>query len=155
VAAGDKPERIMGLRVGMWRMLTRAVESGRIIPYLAGITLGVALVMALVLRVFDRQDFPTYGTAVWFSVVSITTVGYGDVVPTTVLGRVFAGVLTVFGVTFIAFITAVVTSALITSQEGQLERSLEQPLDVSEPAQAEALARIEERLEAIERSLSP
>jgi voltage-gated potassium channel len=140
----------------MWRMLTRAVQSGRIIPYLAGITVAAALVMALALRVFDREDFPTYGTALWFSVVSITTVGYGDVVPTNAVGRILAGALTVFAVTFIAFITAVVTSALITAQQEQLEESLEEPGVGDAPGStAEALARIERRLDAIERSLGP
>jgi voltage-gated potassium channel len=155
VAGTDRSERIMGLRPQVWRFIERGVRSGRIIPYLAGITIAVALAMALVLRVFDREDFPTYGTAVWFSVVTITTIGYGDVVPTTVVGRTLAGALTVFAVTFIAFVTAVVTSALITSQQRRLAEDLA-PSEGARPetgGSAEALARIELRLDAIEQSL--
>lgn len=144
----------MGLRPHVWRFIERGVRSGRIIPYLAGITIAVALAMALVLRVFDREDFPSFGTAVWFSVVTITTVGYGDVVPTTALGRTLAGGLTVFGVTFIAFVTAVVTSALITSQERRVAEDLGPPGGEHPGSEsAEALARIERRLDAIEQSL--
>ena len=144
----------MGLRPHVWRFIERGVRSGRIIPYLAGITIAFALAMALVLRVFDHEDFPTYGIAVWFSVVTITTVGYGDVVPTNAIGRTLAGGLTVFGVTFIAFVTAVVTSALITSQERRVAEDLGPPGGEHPGSEsAEALARIERRLDAIEQSL--
>jgi voltage-gated potassium channel Kch len=154
VADTDRAERIMGLRPPVWRFIERGVRSGRIIPYLAGITIVVALAMALVLRVFDREDFASYGSAVWFSVVTITTVGYGDIVPTTVVGRTLAGALTVFGVTFIAFVTAVVTSALITSQQRRVDGDLGPPGGaLPADGSAEALARIERRLDAIERKL--
>ena len=144
----------MGLRPHVWRFIERGVRSGRIIPYRAGITIAFALAMALVLRVFDREDFPTYGIAVWFSVVTITTVGYGDVVPTNAIGRTLAGGLTVFGVTFIAFVTAVVTSALITSQQREVAEDIAPPGgERPEDGSAEALVRIERRLDAIEQSL--
>jgi hypothetical protein len=48
---------------------------------------------------------------------TITTVGYGDVVPTAVVGRFIGGVEMVLGISFIAFLTAGVTSVVI--QRGQ------------------------------------
>ena len=43
----------------------------------------------------------------------MTTVGYGDVVPTTLAGRVIGGLVMAIGIAFISFVTAGVTSALV------------------------------------------
>jgi voltage-gated potassium channel len=148
----QSPDRIMGFRPRVWRHLTRSVQSGRIVPYLAGATIAAALIMALVMRLVDPGTFTTYGKAVWFSVVTLTTIGYGDVVPGDTVGRVCAGVLMVFGVTFIAFITAVVTSTLITAEQRRLEqegRRKERPVG----PEGSSLERIEQRLAAIEQKL--
>ena len=77
----------------------------------------LALVGGIVIWITDEHDFPTLGLAVWWALQTVTTVGYGDVVPTTVVGRVIGGVEMVLGVSFIAFLTAGVTSAVI--QRGQ------------------------------------
>lgn len=47
----------------------------------------------------------------WFAAVSLTTTGYGDVVPVTVLGKVFSGCMLVLGVAVVAVPTALITSA--------------------------------------------
>ena len=51
-------------------------------PFLAFTTLTVALLAGFVVTIVDKEDFPNYGTAVWWAVVTLGTVGYGDVVPT-------------------------------------------------------------------------
>src|SRR6185369_15659654 len=46
----------------------------------------------------DTGDFKTFWDGVWWAVVTVTTVGYGDVYPTTVAGRVVAIALMLVGV---------------------------------------------------------
>jgi hypothetical protein len=84
------------------------------------VTFGLALafvllsvVGAIVIRIVDQDNFPSLGLAVWWALQTITTVGYGDVVPTTDAGRVVGGIVMVLGVSFIAFLTAGVTSTVI------------------------------------------
>ena len=77
----------------------------------------LALLGAVVIRIVDQGSFPSLGWAVWWALQTVTTVGYGDIVPTTTAGRVVGGVEMVLGVSFIAFITAGVTSTVI--QRGQ------------------------------------
>jgi voltage-gated potassium channel len=77
------------------------------------VTVLAVLLGSLAIWVLDHRDFPDYGTALWFSLQTVTTVGYGDVTPTTVIGRLVAGVVMVTAIGFIAVFTAAVTSTFV------------------------------------------
>ena len=79
--------------------------------------MALALVGAIVIRIADPDNFPSFGLAVWWALQTVTTVGYGDIVPTTSLGQVVGGIVMVLGISFIAFLTAGVTSVVV--QRGQ------------------------------------
>jgi voltage-gated potassium channel len=87
---------------------------------LAGTFVGLAVVGAILMRFADPHNFPSIGLAIWWALQTVTTVGYGDVVPTTDWGRVVGGAEMVIGVAFIAFVTAGVTSAVL--QRGQVQQ---------------------------------
>ncbi len=96
----------------------RRIARARSVTFGLALTfVGLALAGAVVIRFADQKNFPSLGLAVWWALQTVTTVGYGDVVPTTVVGRVVGGIEMVVGVSFIAFLTAGVTSAVI--QRGQ------------------------------------
>jgi len=61
---------------------------------------------------------------VWYALVTITTVGYGDVVPTTHAGRVFGIFLILFGVVFFSLVTANIAAFLIGSEQRKLEKDI-------------------------------
>jgi hypothetical protein len=44
---------------------------------------GAALVVGFMVTIIDRRDFPTFGDGLWRAVVTLGTVGYGDIVPHT------------------------------------------------------------------------
>jgi voltage-gated potassium channel len=136
--------------------INRAVVSGRIIPYLAFFTLAITLVAALAVRAFDHRDFETFGEAVWWSAQTVTTVGYGDVIPESTFGKAVAVLVMAFGVAAVSFTTAVVTSAFMAWHQARLarERGTLDHLTPHEERTHESLARIEQRLEAMERRLS-
>jgi voltage-gated potassium channel len=131
------------------RWIERAVQSNRILLYLAGVTLVLSTAAGLLMHWVEPEVFPTVGTGVWWAVVTFCTVGYGDVVPTSAFGRFVASVVMVFAITFITVITAIVTSALVTGEQ----RRRQAEADAKHPPVQESLARIEERLEALERKL--
>jgi voltage-gated potassium channel len=135
------------------RSVQRAVARRRIFPYLAAATLILALIAGLVMTIVDEKDFPNFGLAVWWAVVTLATVGYGDVVPTTVAGRVVGSIVIILGVTFLAFLTATVTSYFVsTDQEVAKARELEER-QAADRELKELLQRLEERLSAIESKL--
>lgn len=55
--------------------------------------------------------------ALWWGVTTLTTVGYGDVVPKTVEGKVAASALMILGITLFSAITATVTSFMLTTAD--------------------------------------
>ncbi len=89
--------------------------------------LGVLILLAATgMYLVEGQQYPdTFGSiprALWWSVVTLMTVGYGDVVPHTLLGRVFSGLIMVTGVAVAALPTAILASGLINELERRRER---------------------------------
>jgi voltage-gated potassium channel len=142
----DPQKPLLGIRM---RWVERVVGSNRILLYLAGVTLVLSVAAGFLMRWVEPDVFPTVGTGVWWAVVTFCTVGYGDVVPKSALGRFVASIVMVFAITFITMITALVTSALVTGAQ----RRREEAESGAHPPVHETLARIEERLERIERRL--
>jgi voltage-gated potassium channel len=82
-----------------------------IAAYTTLVTFGGGLVAWLT----DRKDFDGLGDALWWALQSVTTVGYGDVVPSSGTGRLIGAIVMVSGIAFLTVITAAVTAALIES----------------------------------------
>src|SRR5215208_6311826 len=74
------------------------------------ITVGAGLVMTLV----DGENFPSIGSGLWWAVQTVTTVGYGDDVPTSLTGRLVAVLVMLLGVAFLTVITASITSTFVS-----------------------------------------
>jgi voltage-gated potassium channel len=131
----------------------RAVANRRIFPWLVLATVAIALLSGFVVTVIDRKDFPDFGTGVWWAIVTIATVGYGDVVPHTGWGRVVGSAVIVVGVTFVSFLIAIVTSFFISAEEAVKAEVERQRRDQELTEARESLRRIEERLASIEARL--
>lgn len=132
-------------------MIDRAVASGRILPYLALSTIFVTFIAGVAAWVLSPRGFGSLGDTLWWSAQTVTTVGYGDVVPETTGGRLIGVVIMAFGVAAVSLITALVTSAVVSFE--QRRRSELEEEEHHHPVH-ESLARIEERLEAIEKRLA-
>jgi len=61
----------------------------------------------------SEPDVRSLGDGIWWAVVTITTVGYGDITPLTTLGKVVASSLMLLGLGLIATITAIVSAKFI------------------------------------------
>ena len=57
----------------------------------------------------------SFGDAIWWSFVTFTTVGYGDILLTTKLGRIVAILLMVFGIGFIGVTTSTIAAYIINN----------------------------------------
>jgi voltage-gated potassium channel len=106
----------------------------------------VALTLAFIAAVLERLIDPAMGNfadALWWAIVTVTTVGYGDVIPTSSAGRIIAGFLMVAGVSAIPITTSLVVSVFVSRAQAQ-QRARD----------AEMREELMARLERIERSLT-
>jgi voltage-gated potassium channel len=142
------------------RRVQRIADARSITIGLAATFVALALVGAVVMRFADPDNFPNLGLAVWWALQTVTTVGYGDAVPTTAFGRVVGGIEMVVGVSFIAFLTAGVTSTVIQRRETgaaedervQRERDLRTVLEEFARTR-QAIEDLDDRLDRIESRL--
>jgi voltage-gated potassium channel len=73
------------------------------------VVVGAGAVMTLI----DPEEYPDLGVGAWWALQTVTTVGYGDVTPKDVAGRLVGAVVMLEGTAFIAIITAVITSTFV------------------------------------------
>ena len=109
-------------------------------------TLMVTIAGGLLIWLLDHDEFPNIGTSLWWALQTVTTVGYGDVVPADTEGRIIGAALMLQGIGLITVIAASVTAALI--EKARKSRNLD---DAS--ITTAHLERIEARLDAIEQAL--
>jgi voltage-gated potassium channel len=114
-----RPLRLLRLLV-LIEVLQKAVGNafrGRIVVYTAsGVVL---LIYTASLAVLDKERYlhgatiNSFGKAIWWSITTVTTVGYGDVYPVTNAGRVIAVFLMIGGISLVGVVTAALASWII------------------------------------------
>ncbi|HZP20002.1 MAG TPA: cyclic nucleotide-gated ion channel [Bauldia sp.] len=88
------------------------------------ILISVVLVFAALMYTtehsYQPQVFASIPAAMWWAIATVTTVGYGDVVPITTLGRVIAGLTMMSGIAMIALPVAIISSSFaeVVRQKG-------------------------------------
>lgn len=89
-------------------------ENGRALAAAFFILVTVMLLAASGMYYFERQaqpeDFGSIPAAMWWAFATLTTVGYGDVTPITVGGKVFGALITVVGIGMVALPTSILAS---------------------------------------------
>jgi voltage-gated potassium channel Kch len=122
----------------------------------AVVTVSIVLIGAVLVTHTDPGRYPDLETGLWWAVSTVTTVGYGDVVPVSTAGRLVATVLMFVGIGSFAFLTAVAASTIVIREVGEEERLIEaqeREIQHEQSAVVTRLAAIDARLDRIERSL--
>ena len=136
--------RLLRLGAILTRLLQRerALSSGTAFRFAALLTLLVVVIAGAVESLIDTKDFASTWDGIWWAMVTVTTVGYGDKYPTTVEGRIIAMVVMLFGIGFLSVLTATVASRFVKTERG----------DETEEILA-ALARVEAEIADVKQQL--
>jgi len=117
---------------------------GKIVTYIIGTTTMIIFISSLAILDLERNapntTITTFGDAVWWAIVTITTVGYGDLTPVTSGGRIVAVFLMISGISLLGTVTATLASWIV--EKVSVETSKESD---------EATARIENELQELKR----
>jgi voltage-gated potassium channel len=107
--------------MGRWNLIERRLErflreplsvrnaASVIVVATAAIVIGAGVLITLL----DSEEYPNVGIGLWWALQTVTTVGYGDVAPKNVAGRLVGAFVMLEGIAFVAIITAVITSAFV------------------------------------------
>jgi voltage-gated potassium channel Kch len=113
------------------RFVQRRVERKGLRPRVAASVIATCWVIAIVVlgiveHLIDRDSFGTIWDGMWWATQTVTTVGYGDIVPQQTGGQVVAAVLMILSLSFFAVITGAITSMFVTA--AQARRGVSDPL---------------------------
>lgn len=108
--------RLVVLIAALQKAIGGAIR-GRVVVYtVCGVVLLVYVASLAILDV-ERYEpdskITTFGDAVWWSITTITTVGYGDLSPVTGVGRVIAVALMIGGISLVGIVTATLASWIV------------------------------------------
>jgi voltage-gated potassium channel len=154
--------------IGVLNRQLRADFRGRVALYV-GTTVGlVGFVAALAVLNAERNapeaSITTFGDAIWWTITTISTVGYGDRYPVTVEGRLVAATLMVTGIALLGVVTASIAAWFVENVRRAGEQVSEEVEEVSTDVEvtraqlADVLAElrtISARLDALERDRRP
>lgn len=111
----------LGRYVSEAQVLIKALKSSFAkITVFIGAVVVLVLIMGTVMYIIEGPEhgFTSIPTSVYWTIVTITTVGYGDIAPQTTLGQTIASVVMLLGYGIIAVPTGIVTSELTRSRDG-------------------------------------
>jgi voltage-gated potassium channel len=119
-----------------------ALTLVRVLQTIVLLALLLAVLAAFLERLVEPKTFTSLGLSFWWAMGTVSTVGYGDVVPTTPAGRVIGAFLILTALSLIPTLTSLAVSALMTKrtrEEAKLVRREGQEI-------RDALRRIEQEL---------
>ncbi|MCS7014249.1 MAG: ion transporter [Chloroherpetonaceae bacterium] len=98
----------------------------------------VVLTIAATLMYFAEKDaqpdkFSDIPSAMWWAVITLTTIGYGDVFPVTMLGKFIGGLIAVLGIGFVALPTGIISVGFVEELRAYRERLKKAKMGASTP----------------------
>jgi len=105
-------------------------------------TVLIVVLGGVMMRVFDHKEYASVWLGMWWVLETVTTVGFGDLTPKSAIGKILTSVVMLWGVAFLAIITAAITSVFVA--RAQQERALGEK-EAEAPVVAR-LVRVDEQL---------
>lgn len=108
------------------RILNRTHADKMLISFL------IFLLLDAVLIYFTEPSFETYGDALWYCYAVITTIGFGDLVVTTFIGKFFTIILSIYAIIVIGIVTGIIVNFYTEILKLQQEESMSVFLEKAE-----------------------
>ncbi|MGZ6693139.1 MAG: potassium channel family protein [Solirubrobacteraceae bacterium] len=149
-------KRVNPIERQMARFLRKPVTVRSAASVIVTSTAVIVVASGLLMRVLDHKEYPNIFIGMWWAVQTVTTVGYGDVTPKDVAGRIVATFVMLEAVALVAIVTAAITSTFV-ARAAHMQGLAEAKDDAKEEARnrarfeelSERLARVETLLQSL------
>jgi voltage-gated potassium channel len=105
------------------RRMTKFLRQPPSIRLAASVIVTATLIIVvgggILIRVIDYHEYSSVWVGMWWALQTVTTVGYGDVTPKAVSGRLVGALVMLEGVAFVAIITAAITSSFVARAQSE------------------------------------
>jgi voltage-gated potassium channel len=105
-------------------------------------------------RIVDPKTFHSVWLGMWWAIETVTTVGYGDIIPDTTAGKIIAGFLMLGGLSLLAVVTAAVTSGFVARAQPGAAGATDSLMHKLDELGAE-LSTVKEELARLRRAAEP
>jgi len=101
-------------------------ESRKPLLTVLSLAVGYILMSALVMFTVESESFSSFFEAIYWATMSLTTVGYGDICPVSVTGRIVTMISSLMGIAIIALPSSIITAGYIRELNRRMEPSAPQ-----------------------------
>lgn len=142
----QQPQDSFGARLLQQRVAKKGLRPRVAASLIAGLWLVTIVVFGIIEHLLDPDSFNTVWQGMWWATQTVTTVGYGDVVPGDPIGRFVATILMIGGLSLFAVVTGTITSAFVTRAQEMNRDAAEEPLEDKLDALTAEVAALREQL---------
>lgn len=98
-------------------------NQSKMLGTVAGMSLGYVLFSALIIFNVEPESFRNIFDAIYWATVSLTTVGYGDIYPTSNIGRIVTMISSILGIAIVALPSGIITAGFMEELQKRKEKS--------------------------------
>lgn len=133
------------------RRMTKFMREPPSVRLAAGVIVSATVIVVVLggvmMRVLDHAEYGSIWLGMWWVLQTVTTVGFGDLTPTSTIGRILTSIVMLWGIAFLAIITAAITSVFVARAER--ERAVGQ-----DAAAGRAIQNADDRMERVDAQLA-
>jgi voltage-gated potassium channel len=120
----------------LWDVLREEAESIAALLFIICLTLTISGALMYMIEADDQPGvFYSIPAAMWWAIETLTTVGYGDMVPVTISGKILGGIISIVGIGALALFSGLITVSFLNQLWLRREQSASrQEKAVSQPA---------------------
>ena len=137
----------------MARFLREPVSVRNAASVIVMATVVIAVAGGVAIRILDHHEYSNIRLGMWWSLQTVTTVGYGDVTPKNAPGKLVGALVMLQGIAFLAITTAAITSTFVARATAERDAAAQASEDLADDRLDSRLVDLSQRMDRVEQLL--